>query len=1430
MSYSHLFSRCFSRFIVTLLLVTIVFSESISGNTKTDNKFYKRSKVISGKKRAKSNKNVVTVKNKTIKGADPIRFKIYSNKLQPEVGEEVELTVTLNLIKFSSSLMYFLPGSNAYTIKMIVPTGFQITSGDLGETIRGELTYPNSTEINYHLRGYFTAPSPDNCFRLLRSHGQATNQSLFEEKVNFCIKSKNNANASSARLTESFSVSLESEYATGTGTINTDPGTSNNQVRWGYSSSNDYLDYILTGANAVPLSGLYALILSYKSISPSTGNIIVNGISYPFSFPSSDGVLKNYATTILLNSGPNIIRIQGGSGRFAQDRIQIVSNLDTNLNCSFTPTASVNNATPGCGASINLSAGCSGGDCSGVSYSWSGNGISLPGQNVTTSVPGSNGTYTYVVMASKAGCTNQTATTTVTLSDCTTSPQSDCTSFAEVCSGNQHEIRYQNITLASAGTYGLSVHYRAPEKQVTGSVFIDGVAQAVVFPQTSSYQDKSVGNITLTGGSHTIGLSSGADGGIICFDKICLSGGTSTNCSFTPTASVNNATPGCGASINLSAGCSGGDCSGVSYSWSGNGISLPGQNVTTSVPGSNGTYTYVVMASKAGCTNQTATTTVTLSDCTTSPQSDCTSFAEVCSGNQHEIRYQNITLASAGTYGLSVHYRAPEKQVTGSVFIDGVAQAVVFPQTSSYQDKSVGNITLTGGSHTIGLSSGADGGIICFDKICLSGGTSTNCSFTPTASVNNATPGCGASINLSAGCSGGDCSGVSYSWSGNGISLPGQNVTTSVPGSNGTYTYVVMASKAGCNLSASVSLNVSGCSSTGYGDMGRAGTRRDQFDIVKSGVQNGFISISDVSNYSVGGYNTLYFINDVYVGNALSNYELPVNAKYVVDKLITKSYPTLGYQRVDDLWKQGSQDSQWIKSWHQQIINTYDTGTPFIGDQIISNGKGTLLPLYQSWFVRSNNWNAEALRSTPALTLPVGKVFGGDALDGTASLDDYHTHGWNIIHRAQIKGQNVPMNERLAYPVSTNFKQSLQNSTLLNKVYLDGNPTYEQGVAAQDYAGYDNFGWLIDQLEEGDDYVRGTSKGYLGYHERFKQKNPSGRTFGNYGAGSLRYKAFTYNFQPEGGGARNPVDFNNYIRRYQSQQQARTRPNGSIDPFYINHDGKSLSSIGVEQLVQYYPMNVNEIDAIYVKMHEIDVMLKQDPNNKPIGYLWPLRENPDGGSLNGDASSGHNSYEWEHETTNPAGRVRQTSHSTCSLISAEVFAFDAMTRGKGVVYFHNLPLTGNDRNKISTSALYPATWLPDPGSSNNFPYVSSNEAGVAPLTPLVGFDATYHGRIKAQRVLDWLGTTTPEWEYATYSLNGTVRNAPSDGTAILHHAADYKPMAMILRNPVNNKKTVWAFDPYCQPNATQNISINLNDGTSVDVLLKGNALHVILIN
>ncbi|WP_345026586.1 DNRLRE domain-containing protein, partial [Ravibacter arvi] len=84
-------------------------------------------------------------------------------------------------------------------------------------------------------------------------------------------------------------------------------------------------------------------------------------------------------------------------------------------NCNFTPSASGPTSSQQVGSTFTLTAACNGADCSGVTYAWSGNGISGSGTNKQVTAPSTAGTYTYTVTASKSGCSDKTSNVSVTV-------------------------------------------------------------------------------------------------------------------------------------------------------------------------------------------------------------------------------------------------------------------------------------------------------------------------------------------------------------------------------------------------------------------------------------------------------------------------------------------------------------------------------------------------------------------------------------------------------------------------------------------------------------------------------------------------------------------------------------------------------------------------------------------------------------------------------------------------------------------------------------------------------------------------------------------------------------------------------------------------------------------------------------------------------
>ncbi|HLK98178.1 MAG TPA: CBM35 domain-containing protein, partial [Hymenobacter sp.] len=213
-------------------------------------------------------------------------------------------------------------------------------------------------------------------------------------------------------------------------------------------------------------------------------------------------------------------------------------------------------------------------------------------------------------------------TTTVTPP---TTVTSNCTNFEPGCSGNVQEVITVLINVATAGNYPLIIGYRSNERSVDGLVGINGAQQTVRFNHSTVFTTVTIPSVALRAGQNTIALSTGAGGGYLCFNSVCV--GTPPpppSCNFTISANTLNATcnqPG----VKLVATCTGTDCGDVSYNWSGNGLSYNGQTVYFDAPSSNGTFTYTVTASRMGCADKTATGTINVSGCGTTPApTNCT--------------------------------------------------------------------------------------------------------------------------------------------------------------------------------------------------------------------------------------------------------------------------------------------------------------------------------------------------------------------------------------------------------------------------------------------------------------------------------------------------------------------------------------------------------------------------------------------------------------------------------------------------------------------------------------------------------------------------------------------------------------------------------------------------------------------------------------
>ena len=170
-------------------------------------------------------------------GPDPIRFSIQCDKRQINLDEEVSLTITAQLLNITPNQLFFVAGSNAYTLKMVLPPGFEQTGGDFVDYVAGTLSYASQPQVTYRIRGRFRSVTAGTSFRLLRSHGQANDQSLFAEKSTVALQS-----VSSQTSVLRTSATAPSDPATTTLTVMTER-TGSGSARAG-AAATDYRGYL----------------------------------------------------------------------------------------------------------------------------------------------------------------------------------------------------------------------------------------------------------------------------------------------------------------------------------------------------------------------------------------------------------------------------------------------------------------------------------------------------------------------------------------------------------------------------------------------------------------------------------------------------------------------------------------------------------------------------------------------------------------------------------------------------------------------------------------------------------------------------------------------------------------------------------------------------------------------------------------------------------------------------------------------------------------------------------------------------------------------------------------------------------------------------------------------------------------------------------
>lgn len=92
-------------------------------------------------------------------------------------------------------------------------------------------------------------------------------------------------------------------------------------------------------------------------------------------------------------------------------------NTASYLPCTFTITASNSQPKPVVGTSVTLNINCTGPECDGASYQWTGAGVdnNQTGSSITINAPTTTGEYTYSATSARSGCSPKSASTALSV-------------------------------------------------------------------------------------------------------------------------------------------------------------------------------------------------------------------------------------------------------------------------------------------------------------------------------------------------------------------------------------------------------------------------------------------------------------------------------------------------------------------------------------------------------------------------------------------------------------------------------------------------------------------------------------------------------------------------------------------------------------------------------------------------------------------------------------------------------------------------------------------------------------------------------------------------------------------------------------------------------------------------------------------------------
>ncbi|MCD6018336.1 MAG: hypothetical protein K0S53_1457 [Bacteroidetes bacterium] len=516
-----------------------------------------------------------------------------------------------------------------------------------------------------------------------------------------------------------------------------------------------------------------------------------SGVTYEWSGPSLTGATTN-STAIANGPGTYTLKVTDAVNGCTNTA---VTSLTQNT-LAPSPTAT----SPTTLTCLTTTAALTGGPTSGVTYTWTGASV-VSGTNTQNAVAGAPGTYTLKVTDAVNSCTNQ-ATTTVAQNITPPSPTASSTLILTCAPGNSVSplnggpssgVTYtwtgpgvvsgsnsQNAIANAPGTYTLKVTDAVnsctnqavttvtqnitpptPAASVSGSLTCtNSVVTVTATPAAGvTYQWSGPG----ISGSSTSATAQATVAGVYTVQV------TSTTNSCAASATVNvisdYSSPSATASNSATLTCNtttvlvtGGPLSGVTYTWTGPGI-MTSVNNSTIVVNQPGSYDLVITNTVNGCQNNAHTDVIR--DIST-PTINVTSPSSIT--------------CSSPTIALS------------STPISGVTYTWTGPGVVSGSNTATPNINVSG-TYTIAMTNNSNG---CSSNTVVSVPINTTV-ITPTITV----PGILTCTVLSESISASPTSGVTYTWSGSGITA-GANTSAVTINQPGTYTLNVTNLVNGC--------------------------------------------------------------------------------------------------------------------------------------------------------------------------------------------------------------------------------------------------------------------------------------------------------------------------------------------------------------------------------------------------------------------------------------------------------------------------------------------------------------------------------------------------------------------------------------------------------------------------------------------------------